>query len=526
MIYTKKKVKSVMRCACAAMCILLVFTFGAGAVFADDGRGDTAAGEPVYQKDSFSAVVYNNTNGLPTSEANDIAQTAEGFIWIGSYGGLTCYDGNTFERIDSATGIGSVACLLADSKGRLWIGTNESGLAKMEKGNFQIWDSSTALGADKIRDIKEGSDGTIYVGTTTGIIMVYPDMSFSHIDDPEIANAYIEQMCLGADGRLYCLTNEDDYFIVKDGKLDEYTDHSDTSVQGITSLLPDPDEPGMFYIGTEVSGIYYGDPCGSIEDMEYIDADPLFGIIGLQSLGDNVWIAANNGIGVLDSEGFHDLSYLPLNNSIGKVMEDYQGNLWFTSSRQGVMKLSRNHFQDLNERFGLQESVVNSTCMYEGKLFVATDTGLMVLDENGTVDSVPVYEMTAASGNVQEEFDLLKLLDGVRIRSIIKDSKDRIWISTWRSNGLIRYDHGNVRVFSEDDGLISNHIRAVHETDDGAILVAHSGGLAVIRDDKVEAVYGKNDGIENPEILTVSSTPDGDYLAGSNGGGICMTRKS
>ncbi len=82
--------------------------------------------DPIKHSTGYSAVLYNNTNGLPTSEANDIAETGEGFIWIGSYSGLIRYDGNTFERIDSTTGITSVVSLHVDSKDRLWIGTNDN----------------------------------------------------------------------------------------------------------------------------------------------------------------------------------------------------------------------------------------------------------------------------------------------------------------------------------------------------------------------------------------------------------------
>ncbi len=55
--------------------------------------------DPVGHSEECCAVVYNNTNGLPTSEANAIAETSEGFIWIGSYSGLIRYDGNSFERL-------------------------------------------------------------------------------------------------------------------------------------------------------------------------------------------------------------------------------------------------------------------------------------------------------------------------------------------------------------------------------------------------------------------------------------------
>lgn len=40
--------------------------------------------DPVGDKDHYSAVVYDNSSGLPTSVANDIAQTDDGFIWIGT----------------------------------------------------------------------------------------------------------------------------------------------------------------------------------------------------------------------------------------------------------------------------------------------------------------------------------------------------------------------------------------------------------------------------------------------------------
>ena len=67
--------------------------------------------DPSRQDAKYTTVLYNNPNGLPTSDANAIAETGDGFIWIGSYAGLIRYDGNTFERMDSTNGITSVTCL-------------------------------------------------------------------------------------------------------------------------------------------------------------------------------------------------------------------------------------------------------------------------------------------------------------------------------------------------------------------------------------------------------------------------------
>ena len=69
----------------------------------------------------YFTFLYDNSIGLPTSEANAVAQTNIGFIWIGGYSGLTRYDGIEFSHFDSSTGIFSVNCLYVDSKDRLWI---------------------------------------------------------------------------------------------------------------------------------------------------------------------------------------------------------------------------------------------------------------------------------------------------------------------------------------------------------------------------------------------------------------------
>ena len=45
----------------------------------------TESFEPLHDEFEFYPVLYNNTNGLPTAEANDIVQTSDGFIWIACY---------------------------------------------------------------------------------------------------------------------------------------------------------------------------------------------------------------------------------------------------------------------------------------------------------------------------------------------------------------------------------------------------------------------------------------------------------
>ena len=119
-------------------------------------------GEP----DTYSAVLYNNTNGLPTSEANVIVQTGEGFLWIGCYGGLIRYDGNTFVRMDSSSGITSVRSLYVDARDRLWIGTNDNGLFLMKDGDIRRWGEEEGLPSLSLRGLLEDNTGTVYAATS------------------------------------------------------------------------------------------------------------------------------------------------------------------------------------------------------------------------------------------------------------------------------------------------------------------------------------------------------------------------
>ena len=475
---------------------------------------------PLGSNNDLYPVLYDNTNGLPTAEANDIAQTSEGFIWIACYAGLIRYDGNTFERLDSTEGLNSISCLLVDRKDRLWIGTNDNGVALMEKGEVRFWNEEDGLGSPKIREIAEDGDGCIYVGTTSGIVMFDPDLNMTPLTDSRIANAYVDRMVPGDDELVYCTTSGNEMFILRDGNLVNIYENSDSVIENITAIYPDPKVPGKVYYGTEKSGIYLVDIKAGPESAEHIDIDPLYSVNEMKQIGDRLWICSRGGVGMVDEKGFHAMKELPLNNSIETMLEDYEGNLWFTSSRQGVMKLVTNRFSDIFLEYNIPETVVNSTCLFEGNMYIGSDTGLTVINEKGIVDSIPVTSAQMASGEPFEGTDLIEILSDSRIRSIIRDSRDRLWISSWQNLGLLCYDHGALTIFNKENGLLSDRVRAVYERQDGSMMVAITGGLNIIKDGRVTGTYDESSGIINTETLTVCEAPNGDMLLGSNGDGI------
>ena len=482
--------------------------------------------DPTGRTEGFSAVLYDNSNGLPTSEANAIAETSEGFLWIGSYAGLIRYDGNTFERMDSTGGLTSIKCLYVDSRDRLWIGTNDNGVAVLERGELRRWGKLDGMRSAHTRAITEDRSGTIYVATTRGIALIDPEGNLRMMEEEAIAEADMRDLRIANDGVVYGTTDSGDLMLIRDGALLRYISIAENPLKGAGTILPDPKEPGKIYQEAADLGLYRVDLNDGFTVLEKLDVEPLAYLRQMEYIDGKIWICAGNGIGTLENGRFTLLENLPMNNNVVRVMTDYLGNLWFASARQGVMKVVRNQFSDLFARNDLDSAVVNSTCMSDGKLLVGTDAGLIVLDDNGVVSSLPLKKAVTASGKDLGADDLIALLSGVRIRSIIRDNQDRIWISTWRGCGLLRYDHGEATAFTVEDGMTSNAIRAVCECEDGRILVAHNSGMDVIEGDSVAASYGKADGIVTTESLTVAEGWNGDMVLGSNGGGIYIINES
>jgi len=473
-------------------------TPAAGAVAASDLTGRGAG---------FSTVLYDISNGLPTSEANAIVQSDDGFIWIGSYSGLIRYDGNSFLRYDASSGVSSVVSLFADSRDRIWVGTNDSGVAVLEDEQFTFYTREDGLNSVTIRSITEDEDGYILIATTLGVASVDPEGVMSPVNDAMVNTQYVCELVPGPDGVVYGVTLSGDVFTIEQRRVTAYYSGAELGFGIINSVYPDPEKPGWVYLGMQTSEIVYGDLTAHMADARTLSAAPQETINAVRIVDGQIWICADNGIGFFTEGGTYvELLDIPMNNSVDHMMVDYEGNLWFSSSRQGVMKIVENRFTDISAAAKLDAMVVNSTCKYDGLLYVGMDRGLVILDE--------------AYGTVEN--DLTELMDGVRIRCIKADSHGDLWLCTNSSYGLVRYTpaDGTWRIYNEESGLASDRARMVMELSDGTLAVATNAGLNLIRDGEITAVYNGANGINNLEILCVEEAPDGRIYLGSDGDGI------
>ncbi len=487
----------------------LCFVFAAFFYFSHS----TSAQAAVYdQNDNYSAVLYNNTNGLPTSEANAIVQSEDGYIFIGSYSGLTFYDGVTFTRFSAQTGITSVVSLFIDKDDRLWIGTNDSGLVLYDKGEYTFYGREEGLSSLSVRSITQDDEGRIVFATTEGLLYIDENNKAASIDDPTVDGKYLKQLSKSVGGVIYGCTLDGVCFSLEDLKITSSFDSSVFARGGTaTCVTPDPEERGVIWVGTDESYVYKGNIFEEMKGCDAFEINPNVNINSIYSSDEGeFWVCSDNGIGVLRSDGSYEQNTdLPMNNSVESMMTDYEGNIWFVSSRQGVMKIVRTDFSDIFEKLKLEKRVVNTTCVHGEELYIGTDSGLIVLGKDGK----------------PRDTKLTRELDGVRIRCIKSNkNKDRLWICTYSDKGLVCYDPSadSFDFYNTQNGLTSDKVRAVKELGDGTVIAATNGGAAFIKDGKYIGALTESEGIGNTEILTVCEGDDGHIYMGSDGGGILI----
>ena len=484
--------------------------------------------DPIYS-DNWSSVLYDAANGLPSSEANDIAETGDGFIWIGSYAGLIRYDGHEFVRTGADQGITSVKSLLVDSNDRLWIGCNDKGVYMKDDSKYYHWGKEAGLPATSVRDIVEDNNGNIYIATSGGLVIIDPNLELVHSNDDRVDEDFILDLEKGPGNIIYGLTNGGDMFTLKNRILINYVDHMDTPfTEGLSNIFPDPNNPGYIYLETKENKVLYGTLSDRFQWTKEVDVGGLVEIQDFTMLNDKLWICARNGIGMIDENGVHRLTDCKMTNSVVNLHVDYAGNLWFASSRQGVMKIVPNQFSDLFDSYGLDERMCNAVCIRDDDIFIGTDNGLIVLDRSThtVLDEYPIASSVTAGGVDLEYTDLMELLDGARIRSILKDNEGRIWFSTWRRYGLLCLDGDNLTAYTSNDGMPTEQVRMIREMSDGRIVAVVSGGLVIIKDGKVVKVYDEDDGLNNTELLCAEVNDRGDILVGTDGGGIFLINAS
>ena len=509
----RNKVKRYAYCILTAIAVLTAAVILSLPVPAESsgnsGGGYAATGQA--GEAGYTSVLYDTSNGLPTSDANYILGSSNGYIWIGGYSGIIRYDGNTFTRLPVAGGLTSGRGLYEDTRGRIWVGTNDNGVVVIDGNKETHFTYKEGLPSSSIRVFAEDNDRNVFIGTTEGICYADPDLVIHPVNDERINNERVLRLDRDSSGVIYGQTKSGLIFKIENRAVKEVYSSKELGTETITTIKSDPLNPGEVYLGTEKSVVYHGQFGDPASKMEYIPVSPLNGVHWISYDCNRIWVSSISQAGYLDkSNGFRVLDHIPVNSGIEMMTSDYQGNMWFASSTQGVMKLVSNRFVDIYKKAGFLGEVTNAVCEFNGKIHIGTDAGLRIINEKG----------------IPEESSLTDMIGASRVRCIKRGEDKDLWIGTYTNDlGLLHLSKkGEITSFTDKEGMPDNEVRCIASGKDGVTYVGTNGGVAVIKDDKVKETFGSKEGLKNTVILSVEEGDGGSIYAGTDGDGIYVIK--
>jgi len=120
--------------------------------------------------------------GFPNATVSAIAQSRDGYLWIGTDKGLFRFDGLNFRQFAQATPssltIGPVQTLLTDGQGDLWILLRSTQLLRYRDGTFEI---SRGIAENGITAVGRGLGNAILMSSLAMGTFVYDGQQFTNL---------------------------------------------------------------------------------------------------------------------------------------------------------------------------------------------------------------------------------------------------------------------------------------------------------------------------------------------------------
>ena len=371
----------------------------------------------------YARAVWTEAQGLPQDYIQAIAQTPDGYLWLGTNEGLTRFDGYDFVTFTKETGAlpsNTVTVLAAGADGTLWIGT-ANGLSRYSDQRFTVFTMNDGLPDKSVASICQDHNGTVWIAFGSNLA------SFTH---GKFTNYPIERLRPLASVRTVYEDRHNRLFITGLGGLLERRGEGFVQVFG-------PKEMGEQTVSV------------LIEDFQ-----------------GSLWLGGGRGILRRTPEGkmrlFDTRDGLP-NRRVRDLRLDRNGNLWVGTSG-GLSRLEGDRFvttpfdgsHDLDVRCFLEDR--------EGNLWVGTNNGLIRFRD----DRFTMYGRTEGLPSDQPI-------------AVHQDRRGEIWVG-YHNSGLVEFREKGYRVYTTRDGLASDEIFTIRETRNGDLLISTRDGLSRMHD--------------------------------------------
>ncbi len=508
--------------------------------------GEAQALDPRHAISQYVYKSWQHDSGLPGPAVLSVAQTRDGYLWLGTSSGLVRFDGarffvfdasqipgfgdggvsrlaeardgslfcgttagtvlqfrdGAFTRLFVASGTAYVSSLLAVRDGSLWIGLYGQPAQRWLKG--QITALRSAIGTQAAFAMAEDAQGGIWIGTHEKGLLRYADGQFR----PQSATGdTIQALCFDRRGALWIGTPHG-LLRLRAGRTERFTEKNGLSANNVSAILEDRD--GNLWVGTAGGG------------LNRLTTGRWTSLTASQGLSDddvrclredregNLWVGTADGLTRLSTgrfitygrrEGLHD-------PAVTSVAEGSGGTVWAGTNSGLIVRLRRGVIEsfELPASVG-REAVLALREMRDGSLWVALDNARIFRLKDGRIsehtpveaakdskirnfsedEDGPIFMVTTAGPARLRDRRIVPVYPGVLglryPHATYWDAQGALWIGDLR--GLARIAGGQVKLFTTRDGLPSNRVRWVAGEKDGGLWAATIGGLAYLKDGRI-----------------------------------------
>ena len=465
-------------------------------------------------------------NGLPQNTVQALAQTSDGYLWVGTEAGLARFDGSGFQSFDRnskpALPASDIHCLLAATDGALWIGTSE-GLARLKSGNLTVLTTRDGLPSNDVRALSLDAGGRILVSTASGKVEIHGTRVEPAEFDPSQSPASAASVVFSArlsDGLIAQATRSTLVvpFGAKELRFETGRELPGNRIQALMA-----DREGSLWIGTD--GGLARLTSGKLQ--LFPASEPLSAVSVLSLLEDregNLWVGTETGgLNILRDRRFFTFGERDglASDATTSVVEDRAGTLWVGNSGAGLSAMplraagagaavfpAHTEIKNYTVRNGLASDVILSLAAApNGDLWVGTPDGL------NRIRGGQIRLYTSADG-LPDDF----------IRSLFVDTDGSLWIGT--RHGLAhRTEHAGaetkIDVYTQNNGLGSDLVGAMARDTHGNLWVATLAGLSRLRAGKV-VNFTTADGLSSNVVTALLPRSNGTLLIGTENHGLTL----
>jgi ligand-binding sensor domain-containing protein/signal transduction histidine kinase len=453
----------------------------------------------------YNARTWQVGDGLPDNDVRAIAQTRDGYLWVGTPAGLARFDGMAFTSFDVRNGAqplnASITCLCADRDGGLWIGTDGGGLGRLKDGVFWRWGRTNGLAGESLNVIYQSEDGALWIGTTNGMSRFKDGKFINYGREQGLSSDVVRAIYEDRQRELWIATGAG-LNRLRGDKMEAFAMPNGLPNDSVRCICQD--RGGRVWIGSNNGMLWHSSYWNTFYayNLRYGISDSFVSAI-CEDRDGNLWVGTYSGL-----NRFREGKFFPeLNNEgapfdrVNALLQDTEGNIW-VGSREGLSRLTPKSFVTFTKKDGLSHNNIMSVLESgSGGLWVGTWGGGLDLMKDERVTSFP----------------LTNKLSQALVLALCEARDGSLWVGADFDGGLGHLHDGKFTRYATKDGLSEGAVRVLHEDRGGKLWIGTSGGLTVMNGGSFKR-YSTRDGLGANGIRAILETHDGALWFGTEGG--------